>query len=58
MLSTALKGVGGCLLVLGAASMDSPSLMCPVVIALVGCVLMVIGMREDGMMRRKKNRPR
>lgn len=58
MLGTALKGVGGCLLVLGAASMDSPSLVYPTVVSLVGCAMMVIGKREDGMMRRKKNRPR
>lgn len=57
MLSTLLKGTGTVLLILGAASIDSPCMAYPACIALVGCAFMLIGMREDGEFR-KKNRPR
>ena len=57
MLSTLLKGTGTVLLILGAASMDSPCLAYPTVITLVGCALLLIGRKEDGCFR-KKNRPR
>ena len=47
-------GIGFVLLILGAAGMDSPSLLAPVVMVIIGAVLIRVAAYESGDIRKRK----
>ena len=49
-----LGGIGFVLLMLGAAGMDSPSLLAPMVMLIIGAVLIRVAAYESGDIRKRK----